>query len=90
MDKKSQNIIALTGGSQKKKDTHVPSSEEAVLFVEGERMELDSFILSGCTTEGKRVLLTWNTSLDELLSYNSVLNIVVQDKVRDAIGTMHY
>lgn len=90
MDKKGQNIIALNGGGTRKKDASMPNSEESVLFIEGERVELESFILSGCTTEGKRVLLTWNTSLDELLSYNSVLNIVVQDKVRDSLGTGNF
>lgn len=84
LDKK--NIISINGGQPRSKDK-TPAADESVLYVEGERLDLDSFILSGCTVDGKRVLLTWNTSLDELLSYNAVLNIVVQDKVRESVGT---
>lgn len=61
--------------------------EPARLITDGDTHELKSFIISGETPEGKRLILTWNASLDEILSYNSVLNICVQDSVRDAMDT---
>lgn len=87
---KDRALIALDGGKQDEKtDTFqellAQSKEFATLIVDGESVNLDSFVLSGENTEGKRVLLTWNSSLDQLCSYNAVLNIVVEDKIREAL-----
>lgn len=78
---KDNQIIALNGGKVEK-----DFEDKATLIVEGEKYELESFILSGENLDGRRVLFTWNASLDELCSYNTVLNVVITEKVRDALS----
>lgn len=72
--------MALNGGKKKEE-----SNAGATLTVENESIHLDSFVLSGVDMEGRRCVLTWNCSLDELASYAMVLDTVIRDKVRDAI-----
>lgn len=64
---------------------HTSDTEVAKLEVEGKMHELRRFIISGETPEGKRLIFTWNASLDDIISYNYVLNICIEDKVRDAL-----
>jgi hypothetical protein len=75
---KKDNIIMLNGG---KTDA---SEDIAELKADDKVFKLKSFIISGETPEGKRLVFTWNASLDTILSYNYVMNIAVEDKVRDA------
>lgn len=87
MKSKETHFTTLEGGkSDKIKEFPTDKNEGAILQVEGETIHLESFILSGENKDGKRILLTWNASLDELCSYNAVLNIVVQDKIKAALS----
>ena len=83
-EKNSNNIIAIDGG---KKKSATSENNFAKLIVEGQEIDLESFILSGCNSEGRRVLLTWQVSIDELCSYNTVLNVVVEDKIRETLSS---
>lgn len=58
--------------------------EVAELKTGEKTFKLKSFIISGETPEGKRLVFTFNASLDTILSYNSVMNIAVEDRVREA------
>ena len=81
MSDKKPTIVPLNGGKKK-----VDNDAGATLSVENETIHLDSFVLSGMDAEGRRCVLTWNCSLDELASYAVVLDTVIRDKVRDAIN----
>lgn len=81
MSEKKPTIVPLKGGKKK-----TESDTGATLLVENEAIHLESFVLSGVDVEGRRCVLTWNCSLDELASYTVVLDTVIRDKVRDAIN----
>ena len=88
MKNKEPQFTTVTGGKHDKvKELPIVNYDTATLEIEGETIHLESFILSGENKEGKRVLLTWNASLDELCSYNAVLNIVIQDKIKAAVSS---
>ena len=73
------DIIALNGGKSGKKD------EGAKLTIDGEEYDLESFVLSGEGPDGKRLLFSWNCSLDEMISYVKVLEVSVIKRVSDAM-----
>lgn len=81
MTEKKPTIVALNGGKKK-----TQSDAGATLSVENENIELESFVLSGVDVDGRRCVLTWNCSIDELASYSMVLDTVIRDKIRDAIN----
>lgn len=81
MSDKKPNVISIDGGKNKPKI----DDDMAKLIVEGEEIELDGFLLSGCNKDQRRVLLTYNVSLDEMLSYLNVLKVVCEDKIREAL-----
>lgn len=76
---REHKIVALEGG---KKDT----SEVGILKVDGEEFELASFVLSGESTTGSRLLFSFNVSLEEMITYSRILDIVVSEKVKNAIN----
>lgn len=97
--KKQESIYIDSGGvfvSDKNKErnekvvilSHRQEEKErsGKLILDDVEHELKSFIISGETPEGKRIIFTWNASLDEILSYNCILNICIQDKVRDSLN----
>lgn len=73
-------IIPLDGG---KKDEEL---SDAKLEIEGEKIELGSFILSGEDKDGKRLLYTWNCSADEMCAYLKSIDVVVTNKVKMIMG----
>lgn len=81
MSEKKPTIVALNSSRKK-----AESVSGASLTVENEKIDLESFVLSGVDVEGRRCVLTWNCSLDELASYSVVLDTVIRDKVREAIN----
>lgn len=83
MTEKNRNIIAFEGG---KKGKISSEDDSAILIVEGEQIDLDSFVLSGQNKDGSRVMLTWGCSLDSLTSYTKVLEVVVNEKIKEALN----
>lgn len=81
-----KHIIALDGGKNRKKDSNENASDKAKLIIEGEEFELSSFVLSGEGPEGRRMLFNWNCSLDEMISYTKVLDVMINKKIGDAIN----
>lgn len=61
-----------------------PTSDHdiAKLLMDGEEFELSSFVLSGEDKNGRRVLFTYQVSLDETITYTKVLEVLVTEKIR--------
>lgn len=57
--------------------------KKSVLICDGKGIDLENFILCGNDTDGNRIVLTWNTSLDENLVFKEILDITIQDQVRE-------
>lgn len=72
----SGHVIAIDGGKRSPE-----KSTGSYINIEGDIVKLGSFVLSGETDEGKRVLLTFNCSPDELTSYAKTLDIVVSKRI---------
>jgi len=58
----NNQIIALNGGKNRKKggDDNGGKDDVARLIIDGEEYELGSFVLSGESPDGKRLLFTWD------------------------------
>lgn len=74
-------MVAIDGGKNKGA-THV---EYPTLLMDNEEIELESFVLSGMTTDGKRCVLTANCSVDELGAYSMILHTIIQEKIKDSL-----
>ena len=61
------------------------NNDEAILICNGEVIKLDSFILSGLDLDENRVMLMYNTSIDEAILYRETLNISIQNRLRDLL-----
>ncbi|WP_028402755.1 DUF3931 domain-containing protein [Ectobacillus panaciterrae] len=70
------NIIAIDGGKGKSPETKYPT-----LIMEGKTYELTSFILSGETPEGKRLVLSHMVSTDEYAGLVKTLDMVLQKRI---------
>jgi hypothetical protein len=71
-------IIALKGG---KRPGIEKSNDGARIEVEGELIDLGMFVLSGEDINGRRVLLTWNCNIDEMVSFAKTLDVVVTKRI---------
>jgi hypothetical protein len=87
-EKTDSRIVSINGGKKQKdlKSDLKVFLEHATLQVDGEITTLGSFILSGETPEGKRVLFTWNCSIDEMISYAATLNCIVNKRVESILN----
>lgn len=63
---------------QKKKET-------AILKVNGETIELDSFILSGINTNRNHIVLAHNLNIEEIVFQKELLHLFIQQKIVDVI-----
>lgn len=79
MTRKDPKVISLN-------DAKKENSNSAFLKMDGEEYELISFVLSGEDKNGKRVLITWQVSLDEMISCSKVLDVVVHEKVKESMA----
>lgn len=93
MESNGNKIVSLNNNRQngKSKKTSNKKSPDtidnsAILIVNGQEIHLKSFVLSGESTEEHRVLLTWHSNLDELLSYTKSLEVLVHDRVKNALS----
>lgn len=75
---KKSNIINFNDKSKYKPDS-------AYLIVDGNEYELESFIFSGISTEGSRMVLSWNCTLDEMISYSKIMEVTINSKVAEAM-----
>ena len=66
---------------QKKKET-------AILKVNGETIELDSFILSGINTNRNHIVLAHNLNIAEIVFQNELLHLIIQQKIVDVIEAL--
>lgn len=81
-------MITIKGGKEKEEETITVDKDDAVLILNGQVINLESFILCGNTMENgepNRVVLTWNSSMDEMIIYESTLRIAIDDKHRDTL-----
>lgn len=83
MEKKKTNVVALNGGAYK--ENTETENNLAKVTVDDQTIELSSLVLSGVNKDGKRCVLTWNCSLDEISGHLVVLDTVVRDKIRETI-----
>jgi len=81
------NIIMLNGG--KGKDAAEEEVEVAKIITGSKIRELESFIISGRTPEGKRSVFVFNASLDEIMSFNYVMDTAVRDQVNNVLLSQH-
>ncbi|WP_162595892.1 DUF3931 domain-containing protein [Bacillus sp. CGMCC 1.16541] len=49
--------------------------------IDGERTELNTFILCGEDTNGKRVMLTYNTSIDDMTTLLKTLDVMISERI---------
>jgi hypothetical protein len=77
MSKKSKPTIVSIDGKRKQ------SKDGAMLELEGERINLESFVLSGEDVNGKRVLFTWNCSPDEMCAFSKTLDALVSKRLTE-------
>jgi hypothetical protein len=55
----------------------------AAIEVDGERVQLGAFVLSGEDENGKRIVYTWNCSPDEMCSFAKTLDVLVSNRLSD-------
>ncbi|MGM9986895.1 MAG: DUF3931 domain-containing protein [Bacillaceae bacterium] len=77
MDKDDKKLVSIDGGKKKHANENL-----SVLQVDGEEYKLRNFVLAGEDENGKRVLLTWQLAIDELLAYSKIIDIIVAEKVK--------
>lgn len=70
---------------KEQKEKNIVKKEGAFLILDGKEYELDSFILSGLSIEGNRIVLSWNSNLDEMINYNKILEVTINSKVLEAM-----
>jgi hypothetical protein len=83
-----QKFVAIDGGKKTSKGGPSTTKKGAILMMDGEEILLDSFVLSGTVTkdgETYRTVLTYNSSIDEMVVYKNTLNIMIDDKVRQVL-----
>jgi len=80
-----KKIIAIDGGKKRRDEKKL--SEMIHLRLGDDDVYLSSFVLSGEDCNGKRVILTWNTSIDDLINYTKILDVVVTEKVKEVLDT---
>lgn len=81
-------MITIKGGKEKEEETITVDKDDAVLILNGQVINLESFILCGNAMEDgepNRVVLTWNSSMDEMIIYENTLRIAIDDKHRDTL-----
>ncbi|MGF7535721.1 hypothetical protein AAGG74_18870 [Bacillus mexicanus] len=84
----SQKVKLIKGGKEKDDSIiEIPNDGACLILPTGERYHLDSFIISGETSEGDRIAFTWNSSLEEAIVYQKALSVQIDDKVREAFRT---
>lgn len=76
-------MVALNGGAYKEESEI--DNKVAKVIIDNQTTELDSLVLSGVNKEGKRCIITWNCSLDEISGHLMVLDTVVRDKIRESM-----
>lgn len=82
-----KKLVSIQGGKGAEEVSQI-AKEEAYVVINGQKIDLDSFILCGTAIEGEdknRVVLTWNSSVDEMVIYKSTLNIAIEDKLRASL-----
>ena len=80
MKETKKNLVAIKGGKNQGDKEDI-----AILRVDGEVVELESFVIAGETPEGKRTVINWNTSADQLLRYGKIVDIVVYQSLAPLI-----
>jgi|GEM_PF-1510939 len=83
--KEEKKIIAIDGGKKRRDEKKL--SEMIHLKLGDDDVFLSSFVLSGEDSNGKRVVLTWNTSVDDLINYTKILDVVVTEKIKEVLDT---
>ncbi|WP_044747733.1 DUF3931 domain-containing protein [Bacillus alveayuensis] len=80
-----KKIIAIDGGKKRKEANKL--TEMIHLQFGDDQVYLSSFVLSGEDHEGKRIILTWNTSIDDLVNYTKILDVVVSEKIKEVLDS---
>ncbi|OZM56525.1 hypothetical protein CIB95_12195 [Lottiidibacillus patelloidae] len=75
-DKKKPTVISFDGKKKQKKTG-------ATIEVDGEKVDLGSFVLSGEDTDGKRVVYTWNCSPDEMCAFTKTMEVLVTNRLSE-------
>ncbi|MBA2870508.1 hypothetical protein HNQ85_000766 [Anoxybacillus calidus] len=78
-----KKIISIDGGKKQKESNQL--TDMIHLQLGDDEVYLSSFVLSGEDHEGKRIILTWNTSIDDLINYTKILDVVVCEKVKEVL-----
>lgn len=77
-----KKLVSIKGGKSTEDESQI-AKKETYIVVNGEKIDMDSFILCGNSIEGDKVVLTWNSSPDEMILYKNFLSIMVEDKYRE-------
>jgi hypothetical protein len=80
-----KKIISIDGGKKRKEANKL--TEMIHLQLGDDEVYLSSFVLSGEDHEGKRIILTWNTSIDDLINYTKILDVVVCEKIKEVLDS---
>jgi hypothetical protein len=75
-DKKKPSVISFDGKKKQKKTG-------ATIEVDGEKVVLGSFVLSGEDADGKRIVYTWNCSPDEMCAFSKTMEVLVSNRLSD-------
>jgi hypothetical protein len=78
-----KKIISIDGGKKQKESNQL--TDMIHLQLGDDEVYLSSFVLSGEDHEGKRIILTWNTSIDDLINYTKILDVVVCEKIKEVL-----
>lgn len=86
-------VVALDGGRRdkargnrsKEMSPEGANEEFAVLSMQDETLVLREFVLVGENAEGKRVLLTFNLSLDQFLAHVATITVVAHKRVEQVL-----
>lgn len=81
MLKHENNKMVFLKGDKGKSRMSTPT----YISVEGEITPLDSFLVSGEDNDGKRVIMCQNVSLEDLMVYLKTLEVVINEKIKDAL-----
>jgi hypothetical protein len=87
--KEKVKMVTIQGGKGQANENLTVSKDDAVLILNGNVFNLDSFILCGTSIEDgepDRVVLTWNSSVDEMVVYKNTLSVKIEDKLRESLG----
>lgn len=81
-------VVAIDGGRKDKAKTSRPEGGEeevATLTMQDETLILKEFVLVGENELGKRILLTFNLSLDQLLAHIATITVVGHKRVEQVL-----